>query len=268
MKTPMFFSDNNNPNNGNNRQQFPRVFSQNSSSNNQPVTTVNRVLGLKQLRFETDPAGKRISSDGRKPNPNTALAEAIAYRYDYFEPLHTKIRAISSQSSNAGIISYPELFPIPSAEIINLVNSLKDAGIITRYTNYGTCAYIEINPDAKYFYDKEFAVLHLLNHIRKNNADEIYYNCTLANTYDNERFVIDLMYRQGNSVTFCVTALSTKIMFPAQFERIVKLANRFKNITLIVSSSINTVELTEKLRYSLNQNVSVKLVPFHQVYLM
>ena len=133
--------------------------------------TVSKVLSLKQLRFDIDQStGKRRSKDGRKPNPNSPLAEAISYRYGYFEPVHVNIRAISSTEQNAGMINFNEFFAIRSDDILNLIISLKNAGVIIRYTNYGTCIYIELNPNAKRFYDKEFAQLHVLNCVNKKHA--------------------------------------------------------------------------------------------------
>lgn len=231
--------------------------------------TVIKVLDLKQLRFDSDPAtGKRRSKDGRKRNPNAPLAEAISYRYGYFESVHVKIRAISSTAQNAGMLNLNELYPIRPDEVLQLVISLKNAGIITRYSNYGNCIYIELNPIAKKFYDKEFAILHALNSISKKHVDECYYECVLADTYGNEKYVADIIYREGNRVTFVITALSQKIMFPAQLERIVKIANRLKSVTVVISPSVNINELMTKLRYTVNSGVSIKLVPFNQINLL
>ena len=244
---------------------FPtRVF---TPMSNDP--TVNKVLSLKQLRFDNDPTtGKRRSKDGRKRNPNTPLAEAISYRYGYFEPVHVKIRAISSTAQNAGMLNLNELYPIRPDEVLQLVTSLKNAGIITRYSNYGNCIYIELNPIAKKFYDKEFAILHALNSISKKHVDECYYECVLADTYGNEKYVADIIYREGNRVTFVITALSQKIMFPAQLERIVKIANRLKSVTVVISPSVNINELMAKLRYTVNSGVNIKLIPFNQINLL
>lgn len=231
--------------------------------------TVSKILSRKRLRFDNDPTtGKRRSKDGRKRNPNTPLAEAISYRYGYFEPVHVKIRAISSTAQNAGMLNLNELYPIRPDEVLQLVVSLKNAGIITRYSNYGNCIYIELNPIAKKFYDKEFAILHVLNSISKKYVNECYYECVLADTYGNEKYVADIIYREGNRVTFVITALSQKIMFPAQLERIVKIANRLKSVTVVISPSININELMTKLRYTVNSGVSIKLVPFNQINLL
>lgn len=231
--------------------------------------TVSKILSMKQLRFDNDPAtGKRRSKDGRRRSPNTPLAEAISYRYGYFEPVHVKIRAISSTAQNAGMLNLNELYPIRPDEILNLVISLKNAGIITRYSNYGSCIYIELNPIAKKFYDKEFAILHALNFISRKQVDECYYECVLADTYGSEKYVADIIYRKGNSVTFVITALSQKIMFPAQFERIVKIANRLKSVTVVISPSVHINELMTKLKYTVNSGVNIKLVPFDQINLL
>lgn len=231
--------------------------------------TVSKVLSLKQLRFDNDlTTGKRRSKDGRRRNPNTPLAEAISYRYGYFEPVHVKIRAISSMAQNAGMLNLNELYPIRPDEVLQLVISLKNAGIITRYSNYGNCIYIELNPIAKKFYDKQFAILHSLNSISKKHVDECYYECVLTDTYGNEKYVADIIYREGNRVTFVITALSQKIMFPAHLERIVKIANRLKSVTVVISPSVNINELMEKLRYTVNPGVSIKLVPFNQINLI
>jgi len=224
---------------------------------------------MKQLRFENDPVtGKRRSKDGRKQNPNMPLAEAISYRYGYYEPVHVKIRAISSTAQNAGMIHLHELYPIRPDEILQLVISLKNAGIITRYSNYGSCIFIELNAIAKKFYDKEFAILHTLNSINRKHVDECYYDCLLSDTYGNERYTADIIYREGSRVTFVITALSQKILFPAQLERIIRLANRLKSITLVISPSVSTDELTTKLRYSVNAGVNIKLVPYTQLHLL
>lgn len=231
--------------------------------------TVSKVLSLKQLRFDIDQStGKRRSKDGRKPNPNSPLAEAISYRYGYFEPVHVKIRAISSTEQNAGMINFNEFFAVRSDDILNLIISLKNAGVIIRYTNYGTCIYIELNPNAKRFYDKEFAQLHVLNCVNKKNADECYYDCTLLDSYGNAHYAVDLIYRENSKVTFVVTALSQKIMLSAQLERIVRLANRLKSITLVISPSVNISELMTKLKYTVNSGVNIRIIPYTQLNLL
>ena len=241
-----------------------RVF---TPMSNAPSTSKN--LGMKQLRFDVDPAtGRRRSKDGRKQNPNAPLANAISYRYGYFEPVHVKIRAISSTAQNAGMLNLNELYPIRPDEVLQLVASLKNAGIITRYSNYGNCIYIELNPIAKKFYDKEFAILHALNSISRKHVDECYYECVLADTYGSEKYVVDIIYREGSRVTFVVTALSKNITFPAQLDRIVKIANRLKSVTVVISPSVNINELMAKLRYMVNSGVSIKLVPFNQINLI
>lgn len=244
---------------------FPtRVFTPMSNA-----PTVNKVLDRKQLRFDIDPAtGKRRSKDGRKPHPNMPLAEAISRRYGPLESVHVKIRSISSTAQNSGMLNFNEFYPIRSDEILQLVISLKNARVITRYTYYGTCVFIELNPIAKRFYDKEFGQLHVLNYISKKHVDECYYDCILTDTYGSERYMVDIIYREGTKVTFVITALSQKITYPAQLERIVRLANRLKSITLVISPSVNVNELMARLRHSVNSGVSIKLVPFTQLNLL
>ena len=233
------------------------------------ASTVNNVLSLKQLRFDNDmKTGKRQCKDGRKKNPYTPLAEYISNRYGYFEPVHVKIRAISSTVHNEGVLNFNEFYPIRPAEILKLVVDLKDAGIINYCSNYGNRIYIKLNPIAKKFYDKEFAILHALNSISKKNVDECYYDCVLADMYGDERYTADIIYREGSHVTFVITALSQKLMFPAQLERVIKIANRLKSVTVVISPSVNINELMTRLKYSVNRGVSIKLVPFNQINLL
>lgn len=252
----------------------PRFTANNNSSTRVFIpmhngSTVASVLSRKQLRFDIDAStGMRRSKDGRKQNPNTALAEAISYRYGYFEPVHVKIRAISSTAQNAGMINFNELRPIRSDDILQLIMSLKNAGVILRYTNYGNCVYIELNPNAKHFYDKQFSQLHILNVVNKKRVDEVYYDCTLTDVYGDSRYVVDMIYRERDKVTFVVSALSQKIMLPAQLERIVRLANRLKSITLVISPSVNIDELMDKLTYAVNSGVKIKLIPYTKLNLL
>jgi hypothetical protein len=255
MTTPRFVEGNTYP---------TRVF--NPTSN---TMTVSKVLNMKQLRFEIDPAtGKRRSKDGRKQNPNTLLAETISCRYDYFEPLYVKLRAISSTAQNAGMIELHELYPIRPDEILRSIIMLKNARIIENYVNYGNNIFIVLNPASKNFIDKEFAVLHILKTISKKYVDECYYDCVLSDLYGSEHYTADILYREGNHVTFVVTALSQKVMYPAQLERIVRIANRLKSVTIVISPSVNVNELMIRLRNAANSNVSVKLVPYTQLNLL
>lgn len=232
--------------------------------------TIPMILDLKRLRIEVDPSNGHLrSKDGRKNNQNTALAEALSSNYEYYESLHVSLRRLSASTQNAGTINYSDMYPIRPNDVLTMIADLHKAGIINRYTPYGNSIYILLNPVAKKFYDKEFAQLHLIKYINSHKApNEIYYDCVLSDTYGSGRYTIDVLYRTGETANFVITALSQKVTLPAQIERIVRLANRLKSLTVIVSPSINSQELRMLIGRSTNSGVNVKIVPYNKLYML
>lgn len=225
------------------------------------------VCKLKRLVFGTDPStGNHHSKNGKHRNKNSELAEAVSERYGYYEELHVAIRRISSNSQGVGNIYYRDI-GITANDAVNMMANLYKAGIVNRYTPYGSYMTIQLNPIAKRFYDKEFSQLHVVNFLNRYKApNEVFYDCVLTDSYNsNEHYSIDVIYRTGEKVTFVITALSQKVCLPAQVERITRLANRLKTLTVVVSPSVNVYELLSQLRPCLNHGVSVYIVPFNQL---
>lgn len=261
MNLPKFSSMNNDP---------TRVF---SSMHKQ--LTIPMILDLKRLRIEVDSSNGHLrSKDGRKNNPNAALAEALSVNYEYYEPLHVTLRRFSASAQNAGTINYSDMSPIRPNDVLAMIADLHKAGIINRYTlygypPYGNSIYILLNPIAKKFYDKEFAQIHLVKYINSHKApNEIYYDCVLSDTYGSDHYAIDVLYRIGETANFVITALSQKMMLPAQIERITRLANRLKSLTVIVSPSINSHDLRMQIGRSINSRVNMKIVPYNKLYML
>lgn len=232
--------------------------------------TIPMILNLKKLRIEVDPSNGHLrSKDGRKNNQNSALAEALSSNYEYYEPLHVSLRRLSASAQNAGIINYSDMYPIRPNDVLTMIADLHKAGIINRYTPYGNSIYILLNPIAKKFYDKEFAQIHLVKYINSHKApNEIYYDCVLSDAYGSEHYAIDVLYRTGETANFVITALSQKVTLPAQIERITRLANRLKSLTVIISPSINSHDLRMQIERSINNGVNVRIVPYNKLYML
>lgn len=236
------------------------------SSTYNPCNIID-VCRLKHLDFDIEPStGYRRSKNGKHKSKNSELAEAVSEGYKYYEELHVALRRISSNSQGVGNIYYRDI-GISANDIVNMIANLYKAGIVNRYTLYGSYITVQLNPIAKRFYDKEFTQLHVVNYLNRYKVpNEIFYDCVLTDSYNsNEHYSIDVIYRTGEKVTFVITALSQKVSLPAQIERITRLANRLKSLTVVISPSVKNSELFQQLIPHLNRGVSVNIIPFDQL---
>ena len=236
-------------------------------------TTVMSVLSAKHLTIHRDPqTGFLHSKDGRKNDPNQQLAEAMSVNYGYIETLLTRMRQLAASEVAAGLIQYSETGLIGSV-LLAQVQSLCQAGIISRYAEYSNGVYVQLNPEARSFLSKGFAQLYLTSYIRQHMCpDEIFYDVHLGEDRGgSETYVTDVIYRQGSSVKFTVIALNPKLdQMPQQLERLVRIANRLRSsVTIVVSPSINAQAFAYHINSMTDSKADmVKVVPYTRLALL
>ena len=194
---------------------------------------VKSILGMKKLSIEMDKAtGKMKSKDGRKVDPNTPLANEIAVSYRRYETLHVKLRSICTTTNHSGMLVTHELTALTYADVCGMLEYLRQAGVIERYTKYsmGTI-FVQFKNEAVEFYLKHFADIYLCDVVRRFiHPYEIYREVTLLDTAASNYSTLkcDLVFRKDRTVKFVISALSTNILLPAQLERLRRISNRLR----------------------------------------
>lgn len=234
---------------------------------------VQGVLAAKHLLIHRDPQTAFLrSKDGRKHDPNEQLAEALSVNYGFLEPMFIRMRQIAANEVAAGLIQYSETGLIRNV-LLTQVQALCQAGIISRYAEYATGIYVQLNSNARNFLSKEFAQLHLVNYIKQNmHPDEIFYDVHLGEDKGgSETYVADVIHRQGSSVKFTIIALNQRVdQMPQQMERLVRIANRLRSsVTIVVSPSIDAQAFAIRLNNMTDSKADiVTVVPYTRLALL
>ena len=234
---------------------------------------VQGILAAKHLLIHRDPqTGYLRSKDGRKNDPNQQLAEAMSVRYGFLEPMFIRMRQIAANEVAAGLIQYTETGLVRDV-LLTQVQSLCQAGIISRYAEYATGIYVQLNAYARNFLSKEFAQLYLVNYIKQTmHPDEIFYDVHLGEGRGgSETYVADVIHRQGSSVKFTIIALNQRLdQMPHQMERLVRITNRLRSsVTIVVSPSIDVQSFAVRLNNMTDSKADiVTVVPFTRLALL
>ena len=183
-----------------------------------------------------------------------------------------RMRQIAANEVAAGLIQYSETGLIRNV-LLTQVQALCQAGIISRYAEYATGIYVQLNSNARNFLSKEFAQLHLVNYIKQNmHPDEIFNEVHLGEDKGgSETYVADVIHRQGSSVKFTIIALNQRVdQMLQQMERLVRIANRLRSsVTIVVSPSIDAHAFAIRLNNMTDSKADiVTVVPYTRLALL
>lgn len=210
--------------------------------------SIDTILGKKCLAFLAP------CSSGRVSVPNAGAAEVICSDFKRNEKLHNELKKITVTPTGTGYIAYCDTRLLYS-ELTDRLDKLKKIGLL-RTVVFGTdCVYVAVEQAANSFITKDFAVIYVVNELKRKGAFDIRYNCKLRDTHGGEDLQTDVIYQQekGGHAEFLKIVLNPRLTeytnpnTEKSYRKIIAAAERLRGLTLIVSPSVNTALLGQIL---------------------